>query len=154
MASLDEIILKELGQDEGKKVYNFICEEFRRFEWHFYENGIEADETSYKKLMYECYKCINDFLIKENKCAGFSWKRYEKAMEYVNTNNFIKMKLELNEDISFLINKTISEFYKKNKDLIKLTSLAYSFCVVAYNVLKSPEFFDIGLFGAANIETT
>jgi hypothetical protein len=135
--SLDELIIKEQGDENGRNIYNYICEESRRIDG--FVNGVQVldgDRMAYKELFYKCYNVIDKYLSENKQNKGFSWKKYVIALNLIKSENFNKMKIKMKDEIAFLINKTIDNFYEKNKEKIKNPNITYIFSIITYNVLN------------------
>ncbi|MDD4353988.1 MAG: hypothetical protein PHN56_06040 [Candidatus Nanoarchaeia archaeon] len=141
--SLDEIILTECGREKGKKIYNFISDEFRRMDGYVGSTKIMENNLAYKELFYECYKTIDNYLNKKNENKGFSKKKYEKAIDFGKNNQFEVMKSTISEEVDFMINTTIDTYYAGHSRQIKITSTAYDFSIIVYYILTNFKGIDI-----------
>jgi len=146
VSELEKIIEKNEGND-ATNVYNFISEEFRRF-FNHNASGIHLVESEqgleYKNLFYSCYTLIKDYLSSIKESPVFSWKSYNEALKICENGEYIKLKVQIKDELARKINSKIDEYREKNnngnKYCAKKPDLAYEFSAMAFNVLTNLKF--------------
>ncbi|PIU60975.1 hypothetical protein COX58_02840 [archaeon CG_4_10_14_0_2_um_filter_Archaea_38_6] len=150
MSELEKIIEKE--QKNSKDIYNFISEEFRRMA-SLYMNGTplinDENRIAYKKLFYNCYKVIADYLKENRGIHKFSWDKYNICLKKMGESDkgFMDLKLAVKDEICQKINSIIDQSAEKNPEkkrnsepYVENPRLAFTFSIISYNILTNFEF--------------